>query len=103
MFFNLYSYGLVSIDHVVVMIVDIDLSGGSGQNVDRVLSHKNLTKNEIFVHFHSNLEILTGFQKPYDPVWIRHWISHKLYLQSIYLQLNGDPALLHQLDGNEFV
>ena len=39
-------------------------SGGSRQNVDRVLSQKNLAKNEIFVHFHSKLEILTGFQKP---------------------------------------
>ena len=47
-------------------------SGGSRQNVDLVLSQKNLAKNEIFVHYHSNLEILTGFQKPFDPVWIRH-------------------------------
>ena len=39
-------------------------SGGSRQNVDRVLNQKNLTKNEIFVHFQSNLEILTGFQRP---------------------------------------
>ena len=31
-------------------------SGGSGQNFDWVLSQKNLAKNEIFVHFHSNLE-----------------------------------------------
>ena len=31
-------------------------SGGSRQNVDRVLSQKNLAKNEIFVQFHSNLE-----------------------------------------------
>ena len=50
-------------------------SGGSRQNVDRVLSQKNLAKNEIFVHFHSNLEILTGFQKPCDLVWIRHCIG----------------------------
>ena len=47
-------------------------SGRSRQNVERVLSQENLTKNEIFVHFYSNLEILTGFRKPYDPVWIRH-------------------------------
>ena len=43
-------------------------SGGSRQNVDWVRSQKNLTKNEIFVHFHSNLELLTGFQKLCDPV-----------------------------------
>ena len=30
-------------------------------------------------------------------------ISHKLYLQSIYLKLYGDQTLLHELDGNEFV
>ena len=47
-------------------------NGGSRQNVDRVPSLKNLTKNEIFVHFHSNLGILTGFQQPCDPVWIRY-------------------------------
>ena len=39
---------------------------------DRVLSQKNLAKNEVFVRFHSNLEILIGFQKPRDPAWIRH-------------------------------
>ena len=39
-------------------------SGGSRQNVDRVLNQKNLAKNESFVHFRSNLEILTGFQRP---------------------------------------
>ena len=55
-----------------------DFSGGSRQNFDRVLIQKNLTKNDIFVHFHSNLEILTGFQKPCDPVWIRHWIFGQL-------------------------
>ena len=48
-------------------------NGGSRQNVDRVPSLKNLTKNEIFVHFHSNLGILTEFQKPCDPVWVRYW------------------------------
>ena len=50
-------------------------SGGSRhvQNVDQVLSQKNLSENEVFVHFHSNLEILTVFQKACDPVWIRHW------------------------------
>ena len=53
-----------------------DGSGGSRQNFDRVLCKKNLTKNEIFFHFHSNLEILTGFQKPCDQVWIRHWMMN---------------------------
>ena len=48
-------------------------SGGSRQNVDWVMNQKNLAKNEILVHFHSNLEILTGFQEPCDRVWIRHW------------------------------
>ena len=48
-------------------------SGGSRQNFDQVLSQENLAKTEAFVHFHSNLESLTGFQKPCDPVWIRHW------------------------------
>ena len=46
-------------------------SGGSRQTFDRVLSQKNLAKNEVIVHFHSNLEILTRFQKLCDPVWIR--------------------------------
>ena len=41
-------------------------------NFDRVLSQKDLAKNEVFVHFQSNSQILTGFQKPRDPVWIRH-------------------------------
>ena len=30
-------------------------------------------KNDIFVHFHSNLEILVRFHKPHDTTWIRHW------------------------------
>ena len=47
-------------------------SGGSRQTADWVLSQKNLTKNEIFVRFYSNLESLTGFQKPCDLVCIRH-------------------------------
>ena len=50
------------------------ISGRSRQNVDQVLSQENLAKNEIFVDFHSNLEILGGFQKTCDPVWIRHWV-----------------------------
>ena len=49
-----------------------EFSGRSRQNVDRILSQKNQAKNEIFVYFHSNLEILTGLQKPCDSVWIRH-------------------------------
>ena len=49
-------------------------SGGSRQNLDRVLIQKSLVKNEIFVRFRSNLDILMGFQKPFDPVWIRHWV-----------------------------
>ena len=48
-------------------------SGRSRQNVDRFLSQRNLTKNDIFVNFYSNLEFLTGFQKPCDSVWIHHW------------------------------
>ena len=43
-------------------------SGGSRKNFDWILSQKNLTKYEGFVHFHSNLESLTGFQKPCDMV-----------------------------------
>ena len=49
-----------------------NINGGSRQNVDRVPSLKNLIKNEIFVHFYSNLGILTEFQKLCDPVWIRY-------------------------------
>ena len=44
-------------------------SGGSRQNFGWVLSQRNPVKNGIFVHFYSNLEILTRFQKPSDPVW----------------------------------
>ena len=47
-------------------------SGGSRQNFDRVLSQKNIAKNDVLAHSHSNLAILTGFQKPCNPVWIRH-------------------------------
>ena len=55
---------------LLFFIINIsDFSGGSRPNVDRVLSQKNLAKNEIFVHFHSNLEILTRFQKICDLVW----------------------------------
>ena len=50
------------------------ISGGSRRNVDQILDQKNLAKkkNEIFVHFHSNLDILTMFQKRCDSVCIRH-------------------------------
>ena len=45
-------------------------------DLDKMLTgfgaRKTLQKNEIFVHFHSNLELLTGFQKLCDPVWICH-------------------------------
>ena len=40
-------------------------------------------KNEIFVHFHSNLGILTGFQKPCEPVWIRYCYSG-IFGQNVY-------------------
>ena len=65
-----------------------ECSGGSRQNVDRVLSQKNLANNEICVHFHSNLEILTGFQKPCDPVWIRHWSVCKICITNSLLPLD---------------
>ena len=55
-----------------VMLKTFLSSGRSRQNFDLVLSEKNLAKNEVFVHFQSNLEILTGFQKPCDLVWICH-------------------------------
>ena len=60
-----------------------DGSGGSRQNVDQVLSQKNLMKNEIFAHFHSNLENLTGFQKPCDPLWICHWMETEFQIDHL--------------------
>ena len=48
------------------------------QKVDRVLSQKNFAKNDIFVYFHCDLEILTGFWEPCDPVWIRHCLKGQL-------------------------
>ena len=54
-------------------------NGGSRQNVDRVESEKP-HKNEIFVHFHSNLGILTEFQKPCDLVWIRYWLKQLCFI-----------------------
>ena len=49
---------------------------------DWVLS-KKAGKKEIFVHFNSILEILTRFQKPYDLVWICHWVrpDHNIHLE----------------------
>ena len=53
--------------HTQISVADLDkILTGSESEKPR--------KNEVFVHFHSNLEILTGFQKPCDPVWIRHRI-----------------------------
>ena len=63
-------------------------SGISRQNVDWVRSQKNLAKNEIFVHFHSNLELFTGFQKLCDPAWIRHCICSVHYAWGV-LSLTG--------------
>ena len=60
----------------------IHASGRSRQTVDRVLSQINLSKHEIFVHFHSNLEILTGFQKPCDLVWIRHCMRYPIVTEN---------------------
>ena len=48
-----------SVHSLTPVTVHMSFNGGSRQNVDRVPSLENLTKNEIFVHFHSNLGILT--------------------------------------------
>ena len=58
-------------------------NGRSRQNVDRVPSLKNLIKDEIFVRFHSNLGILTEYQKPCDTVWIRYWLKQLCFWYEI--------------------
>ena len=57
-------YSTIASDAATVTVTH---SGGSRQYFDRVLSERNLEENEIFVHFDSKLESLTGFQKPRDP------------------------------------
>ena len=74
------------------MIINIsDFSGGSRPNVDRVLSQKSHAKNEIFVHFHSNLEILTRFQKICDPVWTTTGFSAVSSTATFYDRMKTGP------------
>ena len=58
------------VEKLVEDVSEVISSGGSRQNFDLVLSQKSPVKNEIFVNFHSTLEIFTRFQKPCDSVWI---------------------------------
>ena len=49
-----------------------------------------LHKNAIFVHFHWNLGILTEFQKPCDPIWIRYWLKQLCFILRSCPPLNAD-------------
>ena len=92
--------------HIVSFVFECvhNLIGGSRQNVDQVPSLKNLTNFETFVHFYSNLEILTEFQKPCDPVWIRYCNLAPTYFRNYFtsIQTIHDIGTRQSLKGDLF-